>query len=146
MRFLSMIKLFTNIYIHIYPAPHFRRYFYLPGSVLAYLHGLFNVLSSENILCYTHPCRPRSVVVIFVVNGWISIWQWYLTETQVVKDKSLIWHSCIQRNMAWWWLMTVNTPRPYIRKANPWAPCQIHKIAGCACAGNAGNIFPVISG
>ena len=24
----------------------------------------------------------------------------------------------------------------------PWAPCQIRKIAGCACAGNAGNVFP----
>ena len=23
-----------------------------------------------------------------------------------------------------------------------WAPYQIHKIAGCACAGNAGNVFP----
>ena len=26
---------------------------------------------------------------------------------------------------------------PYI-----WASCQIRKIAGCACAGNAGNVFP----
>ena len=25
--------------------------------------------------------------------------------------------------------------------AKPWAPCQIRKIAGCACAGNAGNVF-----
>ena len=24
----------------------------------------------------------------------------------------------------------------------PWASCQISKIAGCACAGNAGNVFP----
>ena len=23
-----------------------------------------------------------------------------------------------------------------------WASCQIHKIAGCACPGNAGNVFP----
>ena len=23
-----------------------------------------------------------------------------------------------------------------------WASCQIHKIAGCACAGNAGDVFP----
>ena len=23
-----------------------------------------------------------------------------------------------------------------------WASCQIRKIAGCACAGNAGNVFP----
>ena len=25
---------------------------------------------------------------------------------------------------------------------NPWASCQIRKIAGCACAGNTGNVFP----
>ena len=24
----------------------------------------------------------------------------------------------------------------------PWASYQIRKIAGCACAGNAGNVFP----
>ena len=27
-----------------------------------------------------------------------------------------------------------------------WASCQIHKIAGCACAGNAGNVFPATAG
>ena len=26
-----------------------------------------------------------------------------------------------------------------------WAFCQIHKIADCACAGNAGNVFPAIA-
>ena len=26
--------------------------------------------------------------------------------------------------------------------AKPWASYQIRKIAGCACAGNAGNVFP----
>ena len=25
---------------------------------------------------------------------------------------------------------------------SPWTSCQIRKIAGCACAGNAGNVFP----
>ena len=24
----------------------------------------------------------------------------------------------------------------------PWASCQMRKIAGCACAGKAGNVFP----
>ena len=27
----------------------------------------------------------------------------------------------------------------------PWASCQICKIAGCACAGNAGNVFPALA-
>ena len=30
--------------------------------------------------------------------------------------------------------------------SSPWASCQIRKIAGCACAGNAGNVFPATSG
>ena len=28
----------------------------------------------------------------------------------------------------------------------PWASYQIHKMAGCACAGNAGNVFPTTVG
>ena len=28
----------------------------------------------------------------------------------------------------------------------PWASCQIPKIAGCACAGYAGNVFPATAG
>ena len=28
----------------------------------------------------------------------------------------------------------------------PWASCQIRKIAGCACAGNAENVFPATAG
>ena len=31
---------------------------------------------------------------------------------------------------------------PVIRRALPWTSCQIRKIAGCACAGNAGNVSP----
>ena len=27
-----------------------------------------------------------------------------------------------------------------------WASCQIRKIAGCACTGNAGNVFPATAG
>ena len=27
-----------------------------------------------------------------------------------------------------------------------WASCQIRKFAGCACAGNAGNVFPATAG
>ena len=31
---------------------------------------------------------------------------------------------------------------PVMQQACPWASYQICKIAGCACAGNAGNVFP----
>ena len=29
-----------------------------------------------------------------------------------------------------------------ITRLIPWVSCQISKIAGCACAGKAGNVFP----
>ena len=29
--------------------------------------------------------------------------------------------------------------------SEPWASCQIREMAGCACAGNAGNVFPAIN-
>ena len=28
----------------------------------------------------------------------------------------------------------------------PWTSYQIHRIAGCACAGNTGNVFPATTG
>ena len=28
----------------------------------------------------------------------------------------------------------------------PWASCQMREITGCACAGNAGNVFPATAG
>ena len=34
-------------------------------------------------------------------------------------------------SVTWWWSLLL-----------PWASYQIRKIAGCACAGNAGNVFP----
>ena len=33
-------------------------------------------------------------------------------------------------------------PQHNTAKHKPWASYQIRKIAGCACAGNAGNVFP----
>ena len=34
----------------------------------------------------------------------------------------------------------------YPRGCIAWASCRIRKIAGCACAGNAGNVFPTTAG
>ena len=41
------------------------------------------------------------------------------------------------------WLVACFMDYAYMwHKYNPWASYQIRKIAGCACAGNAGNVFP----
>ena len=37
-------------------------------------------------------------------------------------------------------------PRLEWLRSSPWASYQIHKVAGCACASNAGNVFPVTAG
>ena len=31
---------------------------------------------------------------------------------------------------------------PIVVTVSPWASCDIRKIAGCACAGNSGKVFP----
>ena len=40
------------------------------------------------------------------------------------------------------WSVVSPYKEPIIRKAFPWASYQIHKMAGCACTGNAGSVFP----
>ena len=47
-----------------------------------------------------------------------------------------------------WKLIWITVHRKWVRweyitmKYAPWVSYQIRKIAGCACAGNAGNVFP----
>ena len=52
----------------------------------------------------------------------ISNMKWYMLP--VISCKSMRW-----------WISAVS--------ADPWASYQIRNIAGCACAGNAGNVFPL---
>ena len=42
----------------------------------------------------------------------------------------------------WWGIQYIPCSMQFI----PWVSCQIRKIAGCACAGNAGNVFPATAG
>ena len=43
-------------------------------------------------------------------------------------------------------IMAVNTEMIRVITVLLWASYQIRKIAGCACAGNAGNVFPATAG
>ena len=45
-------------------------------------------------------------------------------------------HYCI-------WIRSAPIPLDDLHYSNTWASYQIHKIVGCACAGNAGNVLPV---
>ena len=42
----------------------------------------------------------------------------------------------------WWRSVPMHICITLPRWVNTWASYQIRKIAGCACAGNAGNVFP----
>ena len=48
----------------------------------------------------------------------------------------------IPLHQAFLWYVIWKFTRSYSGKLRAWASYQIRKIAGCACAGNAGNNFP----
>ena len=48
------------------------------------------------------------------------------------------WRSTGRRKCGYWRRLPAHT--------GAWASFQIRKIAGCACAGNAGNVFPATAG
>ena len=88
-----------------------------------------------------HGCPSEDVFVLSITGLWWPIgyiWSmlrlsWYVTLSidptfELIRD---IIHE----------LPEVRLPRP-ILQPYPWASYQIRKIAGCACAGNAGNVFP----
>ena len=42
--------------------------------------------------------------------------------------------------------ISANEIRLYTQRLLSWVSYQIHKIVGCACAGNVGNVFPATAG
>ena len=85
------------------------------------LHGLF-WRSSFTVLCKIYIadmlsrwCRHKFMLCLLIFGFWFCIYTC---------------HKPLWRPMIW------------IDMLVPWASYQIRKIAGCACAGNAGNVFP----
>ena len=72
-------------------------------------------------------CRPHTIHVGVIIKLYYEkqpIWFALRCRDCKISNVSLLFHS---DNTMW----------------SPWASCQIPEIAGCACAGNAGNVFPV---
>ena len=66
----------------------------------------------------------------------------YSTSQEIFKQCCVCFYGCVSyRSISFYpsLLVTGSTARVVLPQ---WAYCQIHKIAGCACAGNAGNVFP----
>ena len=63
----------------------------------------------------------------------------FTTQRPVTRSFDVFFDLCLNKRLSkqsWgWWFETI-----------PWASYQIPKIAGCACAGNARDVFPVNRG
>ena len=56
------------------------------------------------------------------------------------------WETALLCNDVSHWLGAGLDSALILHTASPWASYQIRKIAGCACPGNAGNVFPATAG
>ena len=89
---------------------------------MKYLMSLVNIVIEEDII-------TQFKILVLVGGIQISIYIWKICFA-IIDPKSY-------PRMFWYWLRTVCvTHIPQL------ASYQIREIAGCACAGNAGNVFP----
>ena len=102
-----------------------------------------------------HITRMQTVLFTFILITVISLFKCFYLNGLVQKR-----HNSIANELelhlfsikSWKWfvifdnggqgLFTLHSQYNYCR----WAPYQIRKIAGYACAGNAGNVFPATTG
>ena len=64
---------------------------------------------------------------------WCSSWRFGMAKWINNFTQRYTWH--VITYPCWW-------HRPWWFIVSPWASYQIRKIASCACAGNAGDVFP----
>ena len=83
-------------------------------------------------------------------------WNYFFKQYSYVSNREVqIWNNriwCVYRRH-WFSKTTGVLTNPLLlaeysgrSRSIPWASYQIHKMAGCACAGNAGNVFPTTVG
>ena len=76
-----------------------------------------------------------------LISDWLGLFCRLLRSDArilLLGDDDCIWKQCYQRRLL---LILVG-----MRVFTQWASYQIRKIAGCACAGDAGNVFPATVG
>ena len=64
----------------------------------------------------------------------------------VIQDLICCWWFGVQIPYRWACMLRVISMKMEVQFLFPWASCQIRKVAACACAGNAGNVFPATAG
>ena len=99
----------------------------------------------------------KSVIVLWFVYIYASHWfhgnhwmTWYALYNHDIETFFMSFRSSDARGQygSWFPLIRVMVwcPDDTCTINLVWASCQIHKIAGCACAGYAGNVFPATVG
>ena len=91
-----------------------KRYTYLMGCI--YTKPMLKLLIYHS---YNSLLQYRLVIIPHIICGR-NYWS--------IPKRQRLHHE------VWEWII--------ITSHTSWASCQIRKIAGCACAGNAGNVFP----
>ena len=83
------------------------------------------------------------VIVLHMICRDFIIWQSARIVTSAVANQEIYW---LQQHCNWFsdWMLLFGTVRFYLHPSVllQWASHQISNIAGCACAGNAGNVSP----
>ena len=64
---------------------------------------------------------------------WNHIYRSFISKIYFDSESSRFYMGCNYLSMPW---------RQWQFNQTAWTSCQIRKIAGCACTGNVGNIFP----
>ena len=80
-----------------------------------------------------HDTPPSSIFMRYASN---TDSKWYSSNYYLYTMEQLAWGTWMSCSDAYGCLSAV-----FQAKMKPWASYQIRKIAGCACAGNAGNVF-----
>ena len=72
-------------------------------------------------------------------------WAWPARQLSLLLplSKLLCHFLCpLVKNVWWWHCLKMYVQHLSMKAILPWASYQIRNIAGCTCAGNAGNVFP----
>ena len=116
-----------------------------------------HLLLTPDMLCAAPPEGGRDACMVSTYTA-ISLLFWSLIETDKVptETKRLLPRfavSIVRMHVNGWHESTKTCDITKTKQSTKtvgmlyaWASCQIRKIADCACAGNAGNVFPATTG
>ena len=119
------------------------------GSLVVYVY-VYRIWNYSNMVHgYLHSC-PCCAAIDHNINIKLLPVPDNLANAMSFKKNSLLNHRKLLYSICSPKLLpckALNNGCNYVcSAASLWASCQIRKIAVCACAGNAGNVFPVTAG